>query len=236
MVEPHKKNALIEAMQCPKAKEVAETASKGSYSYMLDRLKSKYAMPRILFPLHWKALTIRSTINWRKEDIDSLANDLDYHVRGLQEIAAATFEHIVAHLVIQSFSKECREQWDRFEGVSSNPPVLSQVVDFIQQASLRLSGREEIEESPSTFSSSSSKPTAGSKRVKAFQTRSRESKAKSQENKSTCSICKGDGHKAFQCQTLKDKTPNQRCQVVRNLHLCFNCLSSGHSAIQSQSR
>ena len=48
MIEPHKKNALIEAMQCPKAKEVAETASNGSYSYMLDRLKSKYAMPRKL--------------------------------------------------------------------------------------------------------------------------------------------------------------------------------------------
>ena len=182
---------------------------------MLDRLKSKYAMHRILFPLHWKALTVRSTINWRKEDIDSLANDLDYHVRGLQKIAAATFEHIVAHLVIQSFSKECREQWDRFEGVSSNPPVLSQVVDFIQQASLHLSGREEIEESPSTFSSSSSKPAARSKQVKTLQTRSPESKAKSQENKSTCSICKRDGHKAFQCQTLKDKSPNQRCQVVR---------------------
>ena len=198
---------------------------------MLDCLKSKYAMPRILFPLHWKAFTIRSTINWHKEDIDSLANNLDYHVRGLQEIAAATFKHIVAHLVIQSFSKECREQWDHFEGASSNPTVLSQVVDFIQQASLRLSGRKGIKESPSTFSSSSSKPAAGSKRVNFFQTRSQESKVKSQENKSTSSICKGDGHKPFQCQTLKDKTPNQRCQVVRNLHLCFNCLSSSHSAI-----
>ena len=83
-------------------------------------------------------------------------------------IAAATFEHIVAHLVIQSFSKECREQQDRFEEVSSNAPVvLSPVVDFIQEASLRLSGCEEIEESPSTFSSSSSKPAAVSKRVKA---------------------------------------------------------------------
>ena len=39
MVESHKKNALIEAMQCPKANEVAETASKSSYSYMLDHLK-----------------------------------------------------------------------------------------------------------------------------------------------------------------------------------------------------
>ena len=28
MVEPHKKNALMEAMQCPKAKEVAETVPK----------------------------------------------------------------------------------------------------------------------------------------------------------------------------------------------------------------
>ncbi len=159
MVEPHKKNALIEAMQCPKAREVAETASKGSYSYMLDRLKSKYAMPRILFPLHWKALTIRSTVNWKKEDIDHLANDLDYHVRGLQEIDAASFEHIVAHLVIQSFSKECREQWDRFEGVSANPPVLSQVVDFIQQSSLRLSGREDDDQSSYTFSGTNCKPT-----------------------------------------------------------------------------
>ena len=40
--------------------------------------------------------------NSRKEDFDSLANDLDYHVRGLHDIAAATFEHIVAHLGLAS--------------------------------------------------------------------------------------------------------------------------------------
>ncbi len=162
-----------------------------------------------------------------------MANDLDYHVRGLQETDAASFEHIVAYLVIQSFSKECREQWDRFEGVSTNPPVLS----HIQQSSLRLSGREDDDQSSYTFSGTNCKPTAGPKRAKVSQTRSRDNKARSQEarsqeNKSICSICKGEEHKAFQCQTFKDKTPTQRSQLVRELYLCFNCLSSGHSATQ----
>ena len=170
MVEPHKKNALIEAMQCPKAKEVVETESKGSYSYMLDRLSLSMPCPEYTFTFIGRLLLFVLPSTGGRKTLIVLQTIWDYHVRGLQEIAAATFEHIVAHLVVQSFSKECREQWDRFEGVSSNPPVLSQVVDFIQQASLRLSGREEIEESPSTFYSSSSKPAAGSKQVKAFQT------------------------------------------------------------------
>ena len=51
----------------------------------------------------------------------------------------------------------------------------------------------------------------------------------------SCLLCGKDGHKISKCFQFKDLPPDKRAQTVRNLKLCFNCLSNDHPSKECSS-
>ena len=50
-----------------------------------------------------------------------------------------------------------------------------------------------------------------------------------------CTLCNND-HPLYLCACFKEKTPEQRMDLVRQNKLCFNCLSSKHLSSTFPSR
>ena len=53
-------------------------------------------------------------------------------------------------------------------------------------------------------------------------------------SKPPCPVCQGD-HPAYFCSAFLAKTMEQRQELVTQLHLCRNCLRSGHAAVSCRS-
>jgi len=114
MIKPFKKAALLDAMQYPEAKSVAQNASVNGFDYMVEGLQHHYHQLRILFPLHWKALTHHNTVDYTKKDMDNLLRVMACHCKSLNDIHADSIWHAAACHILQSFSPAAKEKWRTF--------------------------------------------------------------------------------------------------------------------------
>ena len=51
----------------------------------------------------------------------------------------------------------------------------------------------------------------------------------------TCAASKNDHHPLYGYKTFVELSPDKRMKLVRDSHLCMNCLKSGHMAKQCSS-
>ena len=143
LAEAHKKAALVDAMNDPKAKATAQRAAYHEYDAMVEALKVVYNMPRILFPIHWESLThTLKTIIWSKEDIDIVLSQGKHHHDGLKAIRADTFQHIAAYFLLNLFDKKIKEQWQNQLDGRDEPPTLDEIFTFLEKSSRKLAGSE----------------------------------------------------------------------------------------------
>ncbi|XP_066909329.1 uncharacterized protein [Halyomorpha halys] len=185
----------------------AVSISPVGYKQAWESLTKKYDSERIQATFY-----LTKILNFKRLEKGDLSN--------LEAFSAVHF----GALVIRG---KTREDFEREYGSKPKLPTWEEFAVFIQRQAVRL-------QSEALLTSTAPEP---------FQTKTGYSKCTRQVpmktdspvNSTKCPACK-KSHRIYDCPSFKTLTPQQRCDCIRGLHRCINCLASGHFSNQCSSK
>ena len=209
---------LINAMSTAEAKEQAKSAVAYTSNYMeaTERLRGIYERNRVVSGNHFKALFATDTYDNSRKDLQRMKDKIEKHIRGLKQAEGYSADQMVVMHQEQCMSSKLVTAWRHHTYKETNSPNVPNLLQFLDRQLLAVP-----DEKPSS-SSRVEKPSLQLQR-----TPTRRTVLKTQTVTVKCSVCKND-HLLYLCAGFKDKTPEQRMDLVRQNKLCFNCLSSKH--------
>ncbi|XP_068989249.1 uncharacterized protein [Neodiprion pinetum] len=125
-------------------------------------------------------------------------------------------DHIIVHMTICKLDPASLEEWEKSVSEKFEPPSLAELKAFLIG---RIHTLEAVEQAHAHNQIATSKPHSSQGRSNPQTTRSHTAQLKEQ----SCACCKGNHYIAF-CSTFRDKSLDQRREVVSAKKLCFNCL------------
>ncbi|XP_068991458.1 uncharacterized protein [Neodiprion pinetum] len=125
-------------------------------------------------------------------------------------------DHIIVHMTIRKLDPASLEEWEKSVSEKLEPPTFAELKAFLIG---RIHTLEAVEQAHAHNQIATSKPHSSQGRSNLQTTRSHTAQSKEQ----SCACCKGNHYIAF-CSTFRDKSLDQRREVVSAKKLCFNCL------------
>ncbi|XP_066902731.1 uncharacterized protein [Halyomorpha halys] len=134
---------------------------------------------------------------------------------------------ILSTLGLRLLDGKTREDFEKGYGSKPELPTWEEFTEFIQRQAVKL-------QSETLLTNTAPEP---------LQTKTGYSKCSRQVlmttdspvNSTKCPACK-KSHHIYDCPSFKTLTPQQRCDRIRGLNRCINCLASGHFSNQCSSR
>ncbi|XP_055590009.1 uncharacterized protein LOC129742174 [Uranotaenia lowii] len=195
--------------------------TEGNYQIAYDLLFRRYNNPKLLVQQH-----IRELFELKPMDIESasglreLFDRARKHLRCLETLAQPvhTWDAMLIHLVANKLDSATRRQWETAaSGIA--PPTYEQLENFV------LDRCQVIDAMPIKRKTTVDHSNVPPKRVKP-ETRSFVVKS-AQDNK--CAACSGY-HFVGVFDKYRTKSVEEKFRLVKRVGLCFNCLSSNHTA------
>ncbi|XP_054729181.1 uncharacterized protein LOC129238173 [Anastrepha obliqua] len=180
-------------------------------------LTSRYKVIRVIVESHLRALAeIKRATHDNADAIKGVIDAFQQHIRELKALGRPIefWDDWLVHEVVSKLAFETRKQWE-LSLVSDDPPSFEQLITFLEIRCRSLS----------MFSSSTTsvpikvKTASSSKSTNVFHTISKQS--------NVCAYCSGP-HKIYSCEKFRELDLSTKSQFVKQGHICFNCLSSGH--------
>ncbi|XP_046435968.1 uncharacterized protein LOC124187824 [Neodiprion fabricii] len=125
-------------------------------------------------------------------------------------------DHIIVHMTIRKLDPASLEEWEKSVSEKLEPPSFEELKAFLIG---RIHTLEAVEQAHAHNQITTSKPHSSQGRSNLQTTRSHTAQSKEQ----SCACCKGNHYIAF-CSIFRDKSLDQRREVVSAKKLCFNCL------------
>ncbi|XP_046614185.1 uncharacterized protein LOC124302277 [Neodiprion virginianus] len=125
-------------------------------------------------------------------------------------------DHIIVHMTIRKLDPASLEECEKSVSEKLEPPTFAELKAFLIG---RIHTLEAVEQAHAHNQIATSKPHSSQGRSNLQTTRSHTA----QSNEQSCACCKGNHYIAF-CSTFRDKSLDQRREVVSAKKLCFNCL------------
>ncbi|XP_046601937.1 uncharacterized protein LOC124295559 [Neodiprion lecontei] len=125
-------------------------------------------------------------------------------------------DHIIVHMTIRKLDPASLEEWEKSVSEKLEPPTFAELKAFLIG---RIHTLEAVEQAHAHNQIATSKPHSSQGRSNLQTTMSHTAQSKEQ----SCACCKGNHYIAF-CSTFRDKSLDQRREVVSAKKLCFNCL------------
>jgi len=215
----HKLQYLKSCLQGDAANTVKSiTSADANFSEAWRLLKSQYDNKCEIITSHLKHLLFQSPLN--HESAASLQELLNKslesrHSLKLLEQETAKWDAVLVVILVEKFDSATKAEWARsLKGIS--PPTFAELQDFIIQHIRTLHAKGSSQQSLAKVSVHNSASA-----TRAIHTHHATVQP-------SCQHCRG-GHQLFQCNILKNMTPDKRHDVVKSLHKCLNCLRDGHS-------
>lgn len=150
------------------------------------------------------AAAIRSLIDTTKECVRSL---------DVLSIPTQHWDAVLIYLTFTKLDSTSRELWEQ-SLADTDIPALSKMYDFLEQRARALSAGSTSTTTRLQRPHQESKP----QRVMMHQVYS-----------TKCKLGCESPHPLFKCNLFRNKTPQQRFDILKQHKLCFNCLAEGHS-------
>ena len=219
---------LISSIGSDSARMLATQAagSEMDYDHVVAVLRERYERKRVLFSQHHQSMLQHRKVGYNHHDLLSISQHAKADRRDLELCGAYTADQMQASLIESSFDDEVKSRWTLYSELCKDPPTMEKILDFIDRQLVTLP------EIPVRQKASVNTPAKSG----SFQQRSGKALAvRSQEPRAEkCPVCKEE-HRIYKCLTFKGWDYPRKMRCVHNHHLCYNCLSVGHSALSCPS-
>ncbi|KAK2577930.1 hypothetical protein KPH14_000955 [Odynerus spinipes] len=197
----------------------------GTWASLRDRYENK----RVLINNHVEYLASLPAI--KRDSATNLRSLCDNTTRVLRSLETlGRKEHlgndICVYLTVQRLSPSLRKDWEKHLGDNTSPPVLSDLMKFLESSARVLENATPRAPQPAPTQGPSAQP-ARPQGIRAFLTTAK--------NAHPCSLCQG-GHYIGRCPEFRQQPPDQRKQLAIQQKLCLNCLSGNHSTKRCKSK
>ncbi|XP_046752270.1 uncharacterized protein LOC124415046 [Diprion similis] len=125
-------------------------------------------------------------------------------------------DHIVVHMTIRKLDPASLEEWEKSVSDKLEPSTFAELKAFLIG---RIHTLEAVEQAHAHNQTAMSKPHSSQGRTRPQPTKSHTAQSKEQ----SCACCKANHYIAV-CPTFRDKSLDERREVVSSKKLCFNCL------------
>lgn len=223
----HEKNChLIKAMGTPEAKEKAKAATTytSTYAAAVDKLKESYELNRVLLAHHLADYLQPEQFRDEKRDLVTFLERIEKNLRGIKLAKGFTAEQLMTTHAEALMSPALTKEWRKSSCDHDVTPPIDLLLEFL---------RRQIKASPDVPLNKRDKDPPA--RPKHSQKSSGRTVLHTRPTSDKCTICDVD-HMLYMCAQFREKTPQQRKELVRSANLCYNCLSSRHRSTDCSSR
>lgn len=186
------------------------------YKKAWDLLKRSYEDKRQTIASHMNALlglpsqTKKET--W--EGLNALADEAPQHAEALISLGVNIPEEVVVAIIESKLNKDTFEKWETL--LKRNVyPKLEELTDFLYLRAARLSSKRKDDSNETSERSNSRGHPAKKRRTDGHSFVTAASKS--------CPVCSAE-HPIYKCEKFIEMPVNERFQLVKNAHLCYNCL------------
>ncbi|XP_046478601.1 uncharacterized protein [Neodiprion pinetum] len=198
-------------------KNIALTAE--NFPRAWETLVSRYENKRLLTDSHLATLfAIPRVTKKSSSELKSLHSNTCEALGALELLDSPEKlgDHIIVHMTIRKLDPASLEEWEKSVSEKLEPPTFAELKAFLIG---RIHTLEAVEQAHAHNQIATSKPHSSQGRSNLQTTRSHTAQSKEQ----SCACCKGNHYIAF-CSTFRDKSLDQRREVVSAKKLCFDCL------------
>ncbi|XP_046628209.1 uncharacterized protein LOC124309036 [Neodiprion virginianus] len=198
-------------------KNISLTAE--SFPRAWETLVSRYENKRLLTDSHLATLfAIPRVTKKSSSELKSLHSNTCEALGALELLDGPEKlgDHMIVHMTIRKLDPASLEEWEKSVSEKPEPPSFAELKAFLIG---RIHTLEAVEQAHAHNQIATSKPHSSQGRSNLRTTRSHTAQSKEQ----SCACCKGNHYIAF-CSTFRDKSLDQRREVVSAKKLCFNCL------------
>lgn len=195
-----------------------------SYKNALSLLKDRYERKRFLIDTHVRSLLdMKNLASPASKDLRNFLSTFDKHVEALRSLKRPVehWDDLLVGIIRNKLDLATLEKWDLAHKVNEDV-TLKMLYDFLET---RASSLESFE-----GQLNHSRHTPKSR----VNTRSLTLLA-AQKRNNTCVIC-SQTHMIYHCPKFKNMSITNRYSEVKQRHLCFNCLLSGHGSRDCKSQ
>ncbi|XP_059223278.1 uncharacterized protein LOC131997037 [Stomoxys calcitrans] len=199
---------------------------------------------RALFNLPSVSVDNASTIQKLQRTIGSCTQTLQ-----TLEVETGGWDPILVYLVSTKLPRIFLEEFESSLADCSSLPSWNQLDVFLTHKFKTLESVGNIKPQYSRYNQPRSEDDKREKRVNSFQTNvnpnfkntgsrpsnNTQSHYNAQNNKPVCQLCKSN-HSLRECPQFLERSINDRINIVKTSHLCYNCLSSDHGVRECKSR
>ena len=219
--ECEKIGCLESAMSSAEAKDIVRHASiTGKYDDVVAELKGHYDKVKLVNKHHVNQLLSLSPVGDDHESLVLFKRTLNKHIGGIQACRGDSFEQFVTTFAETLLGRNSLQLWAEFTSDISKPPPLSAFLRFLDRridATQTLMNTNQCSNIAATAPKAKTAPKPKPRVLYMKETPS-----------DSCPACDGE-HSVYQCSSFKALSVNQRLNLARKKHLCFNCLGRGHS-------
>ena len=223
--DAQKLNYLKAALKDEPARIIASLSiTDANYAIAKQQLIKRYDNRRSVTNAHIQEFLAFSAL--KSENVSALRklqSKTVEHLSALQSHKVDTSAYIYVYLILEKLDPETRRQWE-LQNPGPQLHDLDDVLQFIDQRA------RSLEASPHA----SIQPSSQAKQLQSNQNKNNHSNVY-HSTTDNCLCCKSKNHKLFSCNSFREKTIDERFQVVKKNKLCGNCLRSGHFANQCNS-
>ena len=212
---------LIQAMESEEAKTLATQAAgdEMNFDHVVDILCERYERKRVLFAQYLQSMVTKCKTGYNHHDFSALSSQIKADHRGLELCSAYTADQIQAGLIESTFDDDVKAKWMTYTEDTKDPPTMELVLSFLEKQLILL---------PEGPVKKQRKEDVDSKSITDKFLHNRRSYGARDMSNIKCPACRKE-HKLFKCPTFRDWDHQQRQRCVKSNHLCFNCLTTGHS-------
>ena len=200
--------------------------SNSNYEVATKLLENRYANKRMITQTHlgaifnFKPIKMESADQLRKLVATYVENTMALEAVGLDNSSS---DFIWLYLIGQKLDSETRRQWE-LHLKRDEEQTMGEFIKFLEDRARAL---EFSNQSSSTEKLKFSRDKSEKREIQVYHQKS--------EISSACSKC-SQKHAIYMCNEFKNLSIDDKVQVVESKNLCFNCLKSGHSSKDCNSK
>ena len=208
---------LLESLTTQKAKDAIEgiDAVAEAYPEAIAALKTRFHRPQVILCAHVRALLNVSPVkNGSSMERRQLHGTLQHHLQSLKAMDKLDFERFITALCESKLDPLTMVEWQKFTQLDKDVPDYHKFLEFLD---LRSTATElaSFDAGHRKVQSPTKKPA---KSVAVYSTNALEK----------CPACHGGKHNIAYCPSFKEKSIADKCTLVQEQGLCFNCLKEKH--------
>lgn len=230
---------LLEAVKDDEGEAIIREGQRARVGHdeIMRRLGQTYDKPRTVMATAAAALFSTQTAEHTGKGIRSFRSTLRRHIDTIRDYGDNSLDQFFTIIATNCMDEWMRQKWFDHMSAVKKVPGFPELEDFL----LKLSDQYDRPDTgyPST------KPTTGNRKPAAPNVRASQPQraatsyprpsstpvqSSGREEEKRCPACSGTCQKLYRCDKFRGLTTSQRKEMVQEAHICFNCLSPGHSA------